>query len=125
MNVRELKLALESLGDDVEVRIAHQPHWPFEYSIGQVEVVGPGQSEYEVVLGEPWADVETSGEGTKWYLFDPNDEDQEVHGPFDSADDANGALERLEQECETIVYIAEGEQLGYLPSPAAKRLRWR
>ena len=33
MNVRELKDLLDGLDDDVEVRLMHQPHWPFEYSI--------------------------------------------------------------------------------------------
>ncbi len=33
MTVGELKEMLEDLDDAMEVRLAHQPSWPFEYSI--------------------------------------------------------------------------------------------
>ncbi len=40
MTVRELIEELEEMagefGDDCEVRIAHQPSWPFEYGIGEI-----------------------------------------------------------------------------------------
>jgi hypothetical protein len=43
MTIRELIDQLEDLaeehGDDVEVRLAHQPSWPFEYSIDDVVAV--------------------------------------------------------------------------------------
>lgn len=39
MNVRDLKRFLEDVDDDVEVRFASQPNWPFEYSIDDVQVV--------------------------------------------------------------------------------------
>lgn len=43
MNVRKLIERLEhyatEYGDETEVRLAHQPSWPFEYSIGAVVAV--------------------------------------------------------------------------------------
>jgi hypothetical protein len=43
MNVRELIDALEDIaadvGDHVEVRLAYQPRWPFEYGISDVQAV--------------------------------------------------------------------------------------
>lgn len=36
MTVRELINLLEDFDETAEVRIAHQPRWPFEYSIGDV-----------------------------------------------------------------------------------------
>jgi hypothetical protein len=34
MTVGELKDLLEGLDDNIEVHLAMQPNWPFEYSIG-------------------------------------------------------------------------------------------
>lgn len=39
MNVRDMKRFLKDLDDDVEIRFASQPNWPFEYSIEDVYVV--------------------------------------------------------------------------------------
>ena len=43
MNIRDLIEQLENLaeehGDETDVRIAHQPSWPFEYEINSVEAV--------------------------------------------------------------------------------------
>lgn len=39
MTVGELKELLQYLDDDMEVRLAHQPSWPFEYSIREGIVV--------------------------------------------------------------------------------------
>jgi hypothetical protein len=36
MTVEELIIALESLPEDAEVRLAIQPSWPLEYAIGCV-----------------------------------------------------------------------------------------
>lgn len=35
----------DEYGDDVEVRLAIQPSWPFEHSIRDVEVVDPADAE--------------------------------------------------------------------------------
>lgn len=43
MTVGELLEALQDIadthGEDVEVRLAHQPQWPFEYSVDDVVLV--------------------------------------------------------------------------------------
>lgn len=55
MTVGELREMIEGLEDGVEVRLAIQPRWAFEYSIGSAVLVGPdgdevygeGEEEYE------------------------------------------------------------------------------
>jgi hypothetical protein len=68
--IDELEDAASELGDDADVRFAHQPRWAFEYSIGDV-VTMPAKGKTPAV-----------------------------------------------------VYIGEGEQLGYLPSKASVALGW-
>jgi hypothetical protein len=41
MRVSELMELLQDLPEDAEVRLAQQPNWPFEYSIGTVAAIGP------------------------------------------------------------------------------------
>jgi hypothetical protein len=41
MTVGELRELIEGLEDGVEVRLAIQPQWAFEYSIGSAVLVGP------------------------------------------------------------------------------------
>lgn len=48
MTISELKELIADLPDDAEVRIAHQPKWPFEYSVGDsayVEVSVPAETD--------------------------------------------------------------------------------
>lgn len=44
MNIRDLIESLEAIadehGDDVQVRLAHQPSWPFEYALHAVVATG-------------------------------------------------------------------------------------
>lgn len=77
MTVGELKEMIDGLDEDVEVRLAMQPSWPFEYSISSVEVIDN----------------------------DPEGSDEEP--------------------IEGIVYLAEGDQLGYLPGNVCDELGWR
>ncbi len=100
MNVGELKELLEGLDDEVEVRIAHQPSWPFEYSIGRV---------VEVDLSEDPEDEE--------------DSDDDADGTC-TACGRNDCICDENDESEAVVYIAEGAQLGYLPQAAATELGW-
>lgn len=89
MTLRELIDALEEIahdrGDDVEVRLAHQPRWAFEYSIREVQMVD---------------------------LADDDEDDEDEERPMDP------------KEAEPIVYLLEGEQLGYLPGAAAQQFGW-
>lgn len=77
MRIQDLIEQLQDLanehGEDIEVRLAHQPQWAFEFSIGEVAVVEAEDSEDE------------------------------------------GA----------VVYIGEGEQLGYLSGAGAVALGWK
>lgn len=76
MNARDLIELLQDLDPDTEIRVAHQPHYPFEYSIesmvtigdtdNQVAYLGEGDQigylsqEAAVALG--WAEEETEQE---------------------------------------------------------------
>lgn len=84
MNVRNLKRFLEYLPDDIEIRFASQPNWPFEYSIEDVYVVD-------------------LNEGDEYY----NEESEEE-----------------EVEPNEVVYLVEGNQLGYLPHVVKKSIGW-
>jgi len=81
MNIRDLIEELEMIADEnddgqeIEVRFASQPSWPFEYSIDGV-VIAP---------------------------------------KFDDQDNDTG---------QTIVYLGEGQQLGYLPIVVKNELGW-
>lgn len=68
MTVSELKEILEHYDDDMEVRFASQPNWPFEYSI------------------------------------------------------LDAVLAHVDEE--DVIYLEEGQQLGYLPREAKEELGW-
>lgn len=98
MNINELIETLEDLretyGEDLDVRIASQPSWPFENEIAQVVVAEPRRGNLE------WDDED---EG----YYDET-------GNFYTEDD----LAEFEENNEPVAYIAEGRQIGYLPSHA-------
>ena len=68
--MEELEWAIEQNGEEVEVRIAQQPKWAFEYSIRSAVTAQPAAGE------------------------------------------------------ESVVYLEEGSQLGYLPQGASEELGW-
>ena len=68
MTVSELKEILEHYDDDMEVRFASQPNWPFQYSI------------------------------------------------------LDAVLAHVDEE--DVIYLEEGQQLGYLPREAKEELGW-
>ena len=54
MTVGELKEILEGFDDEVEVRLAMQPNWPFEYSVSDsVAIAGEGDNfdDYDAPAG--------------------------------------------------------------------------
>jgi hypothetical protein len=71
--IEELEWAIEQNGGDVEVRLAHQPKWAFEYSVNSAATV---------------------------------------------------AVEADDGETDTVVYLEEGTQLGYLPDKVSEELGW-
>lgn len=98
-----LQDAVDEIGEDaaenVEVRLAHQPRWAFEYSINDVQMVSNPEDE-----GEECPDCE--GEGCSKCV------DGMVYKPDDSL------------ESEHVIYLVEGNQLGYLPEKASRELGW-
>lgn len=83
MTVSELRELIEDLPDHCEVRIAHQPNYPFELSVSEARF------------------VETRDE-------DEDETPASKHG-----------------EPEGVLYIAEGNQIGYLPGNVSRELNWR
>ncbi len=75
--IDELEDAASEYGDDIEVRLAQQPRWAFEYSVDSGDT--------------PVAVAKIRGDRGKR---------------------------------ETVAYIGEGRQLGYLPGAAAVALGW-
>lgn len=95
LTVRDLKEMLDGLDEDLEVRFASQPNYPFEYSIDKVELVdlnGLTEKEFQEMCDEP----EREG--------------------IDDVD---------EREVKEVVYLSEGEQIGYLPPVVCETLGWR
>lgn len=118
MLVRDLIDELMQYDGDTEVRIAHQPSWPFEYSISEV-----------VPAPDPADDLTVVSDDDGWYV-NSAEEGTEVDGPFGTHDEADArrdamVLAKREAQGEAVVYIAEGSQLGYLPGAAAQALGWR
>lgn len=100
MKVRELMEALEDFDQDAVVRLAQQPHWPFEYSIG--EVVEDSGHRHEVVYEDGHPVCDDPDCGASW------DTDEAIDEPEGSG----------------VVYIGEGTQLAYLPGSARDALGW-
>lgn len=120
MNVRDLKSIIEDLDDDVEVRIASQPQWAFEYDC-EAAVTDPAGC-LSVVRDE------RDDDGVAWWIVDesedPGDDEYWVEGPFEESMAASQALELKSKNHTPIVYIAEGTQLGYLPREARRAVSW-
>lgn len=118
MTVGELRETLEGFEDDLEVRLATQPSWPFEWSVQSVD-------EYDAIARySPFHD----GDGWRVRYEDIDTGEMEIceGGPYASPDEAlDDARENLVDPNATshVVYIYEGEQLGYLPSGAKEG--WR
>ena len=104
MTINDLIQTLTDLRDqngddgDIDVRIAMQPSWPFEYSIGDVQLVNEDQDEE-----------------------DENDGD-EGGGTMIGVEDARPSARPDAKP--PVVYLAEGSQLGYLPGHVTSMLGW-
>ena len=97
--IEELQMIADNWGEDVEVRLAMQPSWPFEYSIASV--------------------IE---------IKETDDYDDDDYSPFDKRDDETDEeyFERIEEleNAPTVVYLSEGRQIGYLPGNVKNELGW-
>jgi hypothetical protein len=90
---------IESTLRDMEVRIAQQPSWPFEYNIGQV--VGPD----EITMRHREEEECPEHDG---YLIG--------HAGCD--------VELAEEDTPKVIYIGEAGQIGYLPGMVKDALGW-
>jgi len=97
--IERLEEAKDALGEDVEVRYASQPSYPFDYNIREVHILGKDERR-EIA-------IEAMRE-------DGMDED-EIKENFDE--------EELENT-EDVVYLEEGFQIGYLPGEAKDHIGW-
>lgn len=100
MKVSELMEYLSEFNEDAEVRLAIQPRWPFEHSAARVEAVNPRWEREKERWEEDRLDAELAEEPFAKPYPIPRDDD------------------------EVVVYIAEGEQIGYLPGAVAEALGW-
>jgi len=102
MTVGELREALEDFDEDTEVRLAIQPRYPMQYTVGEVAEVELGEDESRDTECR-----ECGGEGCE----------------------NCGGSGTVEPDGEThkVVYIAEGSDVReapYLPGLAARALGW-
>jgi hypothetical protein len=123
MTVAELIEKLQGFSPDDEVRLAQQPSWPFEYSIGEVVQVQTGMpDEGERVV---WEDNDGEHEGGFVEALTNGTIDVRL-GDDDDFRTVNVKLSDVTNidEPVNIVYIGEGTQLAYLGSAAADELGW-
>ena len=97
--IERLEEAKDAVGEDVEVRYASQPSWPFENNIREVHILGKHERR-ELA-------VEAMRE-------DGMDED-EIEENIDEDELDN---------TEDVVYLEEGFQIGYLPDEAKDHIGW-
>jgi hypothetical protein len=107
MNVRDLIEELEGYPEDMEVRLATQPSWPFEWTLDGVttkaEALGSRVAPVPKDLEEDY--------GGAWALLD---DEGEVEEAFATREEAEAKADKLEeQEGPDCVYLLEGSQLGY------------
>ncbi len=111
MTVEQLISELQNYEPDAEVRLAFQPSWPFEHSISEVT---------DGVASEPEVLQDDDG----WYV---EEDGEQIAGPFMTVADGEAWIERQygNDDTQSVVYIAEGHQIGYLPGKASRALGWR
>ena len=68
--IESLESAMEDVGEDCEVRLAFQPNYPLEYSVGPVEVAWGEDEEADndgtvVYIEEGYRDWETDRKSTR------------------------------------------------------------
>ena len=103
MTIRELIESLEeardALGEDVEVRYASQPSYPFENNIREVHILGKHERRELAIEA----------------MREEGMPQEQAEKEFDE--------EELENT-EDVVYLEEGFQIGYLPGEAKDHIGW-
>lgn len=122
MTVGDLIATLEGIDPDTPVRLAQQPSWPFEYSIGdvvQVEVGGPEEGKTVRYLADDGTTqrgmIVAAHETQARYRLDTEDGEIEVSEHQIHSDDCHR---------QAVVYIGEGRQERYLQYQASEELGW-
>lgn len=106
MTVSELIAELEQMPADAPVKLAHQPQWPFEYSIA------------DVILHK-------APEAMTYEAFEAlDDEAKERLGEREERGEVAFIREGADPPVDT-VFIGEGTQLGYLTEGVSAQLGWR
>jgi len=98
--IERLEEAKDAVGEDVEVRYASQPSWPFENNIREVHILGRldrRELAIEAIQREEDVDREEAEKSI--------DEDE-----LDNTED--------------VVYLEEGFQIGYLPGEVKDHIGW-
>ena len=98
--IERLEEAKDAVGEDVKVRYASQPSWPFENNIREVHILGRfdrRELAIEAIQREEDVDREEAEKSI--------DEDE-----LDNTED--------------VVYLEEGFQIGYLPDEAKDHIGW-
>lgn len=116
MTKSQLIEALEDYSDDAEIRVMHQPSWPFEYAIQGTWV--PDVKKHTTLVQEQsdgamlcdkclYDDGKARGEGWETGECDAQDDESDFT-PHDDRCATDKEASKLE-----VVYLVEGSQLAY------------
>ena len=97
--IERLEEAKDAVGEDVEVRYASQPSYPFENNIREVHILG--KHERRELAIEAMRE-----EGMPQEQAEKNIDEEEL------------------ENTEDVVYLEEGFQIGYLPGEAKDHIGW-
>lgn len=100
--LQQIAAEIHDPDDDPEVRVAIQPTYPFECDLAEVSV-------YEEALGSDG----------HWYPAEEYWAMVEADAGFDGGEFSGPWHDENRAEIRTVVYVAQGEQIGYLDTPAA------
>ena len=97
--IERLEEAKDAVGEDVEVRYASQPSWPFENNIREVHILGKHERRELAIEA----------------MREEGMPQEQAEKEFDE--------EELENT-EDVVYLEEGFQIGYLSGEAKEHIGW-
>ena len=112
--IEELEQQRDIHGEDLEVRYASQPSWPFENAISDTVIAVTHSIKRERAIGEVMAgEAGGFGEGKEMsYAEAAKVVDTEM-----SFEDADGTTKN-------VLYLVEDHHIGYLPGDAKEEIGW-